>query len=445
MGAKVCLIDKARLGGDCLRYGCVPSKTLIHAAKLVKNAREALTLTCDETEAATQVDMAKVARRIQGVIGRVGENEQCYVKGVAVKFGRAEFKSATEISLNGELLTARKFIIATGAHPRVPPIEGLPQVNYLTNESIFDLMHLPASLLVAGGGPLGVELAQAFARLGSRVTLLQSPTRLLPKEEPEISEAVAGALAREGVEVITGAYLTKVRQEANSKIAEARRGDETLCFETEELLLAVGREPNVAGLNLAAAGVNFSQTGIETDKYLQTSVPNIYAAGDVLGGYLFTHAAAYQAGVAARNALIPLGRKPADYRVMPSVTFTDPEVARVGLTETTARQQYGNVKILRFPWQAIDRAQTQDETEGFIKLVLDEAGEEILGAHLFGANAGEVLGEIALAMQHKLGISAIVATIHAYPTLANGLQSAATEFYLESLGNVVARKAARKR
>lgn len=211
------------------------------------------------------------------------------------------------------------------------------------------------------------------------------------------------------------------------------------------MLLAVGREPNVAGLNLAAAGVNFSQTGIETNQYLQTSVPNIYAAGDVLGGYLFTHAAAYQAGVAARNALIPIGRKPADYRVMPSVTFTDPEVARVGQPETTARQQYGNVKILRFPWQAIDRAQTQGETEGFIKLVLDEAGEEILGAHLFGANASEVLGEIALAMQYRLGISAIVATIHAYPTLANGLQSAATEFYLESLGNVVARKAARKR
>jgi dihydrolipoamide dehydrogenase len=440
LGARVCLIDKERLGGDCLYSGCVPSKSLIHAAKIVKTAREAAMLGTAETEINFQVDMAKVAARIQGVIERVGEAEQVYVQNVDVKFGQAEFVGDHELSLNGQILTAKTFIIATGSHPRIPEIPGLARAGYLTNQDVFDLTRLPERLAVVGGGPIGVELAQAFARLGSKVTIIQGPDRLLPKEEPEMSGAVADALGRDGLEILTGTRLKKVSGESGPKQIEAMRGEEVIQLEMDDLLIAVGRQPNLEGLKLEAAGVKFSDKGIEVNEYLQTSAPNIYAIGDVIGGYLFTHVAAYQAGIASRNALVPIGRKKVDYRALPWVTFTDPEVSRVGQTEAEARQEHTHIKIIHYPWHDIDRAQADGETEGFIKLILNDKGQEILGAHLVGARSGEVLAEITLAMQHKLGISGILDTIHAYPTLATGLQSAAFEAYLSSSSLASAKK-----
>ncbi len=441
LGARTCLIDKERLGGDCLHYGCVPSKSLIHAAKLVKTARAAFSLT-DEPEHTgfPPINMAKIAARIQSIITQVGQSELNYIKEVEVKFGRAEFVSPHELRLANELLTARNFIIATGSRPYLPTIEGLAEAGYLTNENVFDLRHLPTLLVIVGGGPVGVELAQAFARLGSTVTLLQGPERILTREDPEVSAAITTALQEDKVKVLTNTRLHRVRRGQSKKIVETRQGDSSIKLETDEILLAVGRVPTFEGLNLEAAGVDYDVTGLKVDEYLRTSTPNIYGAGDVLGGLFFTHLAGYQGGLAARNALLPMGRKKADYRVLPWVTFTDPEAARVGLTEAEAQARYANIKILRFPWHEIDRAQTMGEIAGFIKLVLDEKGEQILGAHLVGAQAGEVLAEITLAMQHNLGLSDIVATIHAYPTLANGLQSATSNFYLESIAAAVARK-----
>jgi pyruvate/2-oxoglutarate dehydrogenase complex dihydrolipoamide dehydrogenase (E3) component len=438
LGARVLLIDKERLGGDCLHYGCVPSKALIHLAKLVAEARASAALGL--VSADLKVDMARVSGQIQQVIARVAEGEQVYVQGVSVRFGQARFRSPRELELNGETVLSNSFLIATGSRPRVPPVPGLREAGYLTNESIFDLQRLPPSLVVAGGGPVGVEMAQAFARLGSQVTLFQSRERLLPREEPEVSAAIAEALAKDGVRVILHTRLEAVSQRGAKKIARARQGEKLVQVEADDLLIALGRAPNLEDLNLAAAGVASGPSGIVTDAYLRATAANIYAIGDVIGGYLFTHVAAYQAGVAVRNALVPVGRKRVDYRVLPWVTFTDPEAARLGLTEEQARKTGQPVRVIRLPWHAIDRAQTEGQLDGFIKLIVPENGDQILGAHIVGARAGELLGELALAMQHRLGLSKVLATIHAYPTLSTGLQQAAWEWYLGSSALSRARK-----
>jgi pyruvate/2-oxoglutarate dehydrogenase complex dihydrolipoamide dehydrogenase (E3) component len=433
LGARTALIDKERLGGDCLHYGCVPSKSLIHAAKIIKTAREAAALSVSGAEVKLEIDMAKVTQRIQGIIERIGQAEQSYVTNVDVKFGHAQFQSAHELKLDDQLLTSKSFIVATGSHPEVPAIEGLQEIGYLTNQSVFDLLHLPPSLVIVGGGPIGVELAQAFARLGSQVTLLQGRDRILPKEEPLVSQTVAEILTRDGVKFEYNVRLHKVRKEGDQKVVIVKRDQQELEFQADEILLALGRTPNTGDLNLEAAGIRYDEKGIKTNEYLQTTADNIYAIGDVIGGYLFTHIAAYQGGLAVRNALIPIGgRKKTDYRVVPWVTFTDPEVSRVGLTEAQAMKQHGRVRVIEFPWKDIDRAQTEGATEGFIKLVLDSKGEEIYGAHLVGAHSGEMLAELALAMQHKLSLKAILDTIHAYPTMSTGLQNAAFEVYLAS-------------
>jgi pyruvate/2-oxoglutarate dehydrogenase complex dihydrolipoamide dehydrogenase (E3) component len=431
LGARTALIDKERLGGDCLHYGCVPSKALIHVAKVVALARSASALGLASAD--LRVDLARVSAHLQQVIERVAAGEEVYVEGVSVRFGQARFRSSHELDLNGEALLSRRCIIATGSRPRVPDVPGLAEAGYLTNEDVFDLQHLPPSLVVVGGGPVGVEMAQAFARLGTGVTLIQGPERLLPREEPEVSAAIARALAGDGVRIETGARLERVRGRGDKKVAQARRGEQLLTVEADELLIALGRVPNVEGLKLDAAGVAYDgKTGITTDAYLRTTAANIYAIGDVIGGYRFTHVAAYQAGVAVRNALLPIGRKKVDYRVVPWVTFTDPEAARVGLTEEEARQQGGPIRVVRLPWQAIDRAQTEGEPDGFIKLILPAKGDTILGAHLVGGRAGELLGELALAMRHRLGLADVLAAIHAYPTLGTGLQQATWEWYLGS-------------
>ncbi len=348
LGANVLLIDKERLGGDCLNYGCVPSKSLIHVARVAQQARDAATLGL--LPAHLGVDMAKVAEYIQGVIRRVAENEQVYTEGITVKFGNVSFNSATELTLNGERLTSRNTLVATGSHPLVPQIEGLEETGYVTNEHIFDLTRLPASLLVVGGGPIGVELGQAFARLGSRVTIIEGLRRIVPKEDPEISATLVDVLQSEGITIATNATFVKASRDGHKKVATAKQGDRSLTFEADEILVALGRRPNVEGLNLEAAG---------------------------------------------------------------------------------AEQQHKQVRIVKFPWAEIDRAQAEHETTGFIKLVLAGKKDEIVGAHMIGASAGELLGEISLAMQRRLTLGDILATIHAYPTMNTGIQQAALEAYLE--------------
>ena len=441
LGANVLLVDKERLGGDCLHYGCVPSKSLIHVARIVQKARESASLGL--MSANLSVNMAKVSEYVQGVIDRVAEGEKVYTEGVTVKFGQITFKSATELVLNGEIFTSRNTLIATGSRPVMPRVEGLEEVGYLTNESVFDLMNLPSSIVIVGGGPVGVELSQAFERLGAKVTIIQEQERILPREDPEVSESVARVLSSEGIDIVTNARFVKAGRSGNKKVVTATQGAQLLNFEADEIVLAVGRQPNIEGLNLEAAGIKYDKNGIKVDDYLQTSASNILAIGDVIGGYLFTHVAVYQAGVAVRNALVPVGKKKVDYRVVPWCTFTDPEAARVGLTPEDAEKQYKQVRIVKFPWAEIDRAQAENETTGFIKLVLAGKKDEIVGAHMVGARAGEMLGEIALAMQHNLTLNDILGTIHVYPTMNTGIQQAVFEAYLEGAAAASNRKIVR--
>lgn len=440
LGANVLLIDKQGLGGDCLNYGCVPSKSLIHVARVVQQAREAARMGL--MSATLGVDMAKVSAYVQGVISRVAENERIYTEGVTVKFGRVAFASPTELRLDDETINCRSTIIATGSRPAIPRVEGLEETGYLTNEGVFDLTNLPSSIVIVGGGPIGVELGQAFERLGAKITIVQGPNRILPREDPEVSQTVAHALRSEGIEIVTNARFVKASRSGDKKVVVAKRGDDLLQFEADEIILATGRRPNVEGLNLEAVGVAFNDKGIKVDDYLQTSTSNILAIGDVTGGYLFTHVAAYQAGVAARNALVPFKKK-VDYRVVPWCTFTDPEAARVGLTPDEAEKRYKKVRVVTFPWSEIDRAQAENERVGFIKLVLAGKKDEIVGAHMVGARAGEMLGELSLAMQHHLTLNAMLNTIHAYPTMATGIQQAVYEAYLEGASAASNRKVVR--
>ncbi len=441
LGANVLLIDKEKLGGDCLHYGCVPSKSLIHVARVVHQAQEASN--SGLTSAHLGVDILKVNEYVQGVINRVGEAEKMYVEGVTVKFGAVRFNSPTELLLDSEKVTSRTTIIATGSHPAIPPLEGLAEVGYYTNNDLFDLTHLPASLIVIGAGPIGVEMAQAFARLGTRVTLISRSRHILPKEDPDASSTLARVLISEGIELVTGATCTKVSRNKDKKVVTVIQDDKKISFEADEILIASGRQPNVTGLNLEAARVAYDNKGIKVDAYLRTSTPNIFAIGDVLGGYLFTHVAAYQAGVAVRNALVPLGKKKVDYRVVPWCTFTDPEVARVGLTLEAAAKLYAKVREEIFPMADVDRAQAENEPVGFIKFILAGKRNELVGAHIVGARAGELLGELTLAIQHHMTINDILSTIHAYPTITTAIQQAAFEAYLESSAAASNRKIVR--
>ena len=439
LGAHVLLVDKESLGGDCLKYGCVPSKSLIHVARIVHEAKE--TATFGLVPADMNVDMAKVSNYIQGVIERVAESEKAYTEGVTVRFGHVVFKSATELLLNDEIISSRNTIIATGSRPAIPAVEGLAEAGFLTNEDAFDLIHLPSSMIVIGGGPIGVELGQAFARLGAKVTIIQGPERILPKEDPEVSSTVAYVLHAEGVTIVTNARVVRVSRNSDRKVVTARTNDKSVSFEADEIVLASGRLPNVDGLHLEAAGIAYDSSGVKVSRYLQTSAPNVLAIGDVIGGYLFTHVAAYQAKIAVRNALVPFGKKKVDYRVVPWCTFTDPEAARVGMTPAEAGRVYkGQVRIVKFPWADIDRAQTEDEVVGFIKLVLAGKKDTIVGVHMVGARAGEMLGELALAMQHNLTLNDILATIHAYPTMNTGVQQAVAEAYLSGKATASNRK-----
>jgi pyruvate/2-oxoglutarate dehydrogenase complex dihydrolipoamide dehydrogenase (E3) component len=435
-GAKVALVDKERLGGDCLYAGCVPSKTLIHIAKVSHQLRCAAAepgqaLGADIDLAYTG-DMRPMTSAIAGVIKEIAVQEQVYVQGVDVHFGLPTFINSHTLQIAGTVLTSKRFIIATGSSPDVPALPGLTKGQYLTNQDVFTLDQLPSSLIILGGGPLGCELGQAFARLGSQVTILQRASRLLPKEDPAVSEAVQAALEGDGVQVHLSAQPEQVVHTSGRQsiaYSQAERGSSTAAGDA--VLVAVGRIPNIADLGLELAGVRTTSTGITVNRRLRTSAQHIYAIGDVIGGYRFSHVAAAQASVAVRNALLPriLGRD-MRYDVIPWVTFTDPEAARIGLTEAQARGQLGDtVRVQVFPMADVDRAQTEQATAGFIKLVVAK-NDTIVGAHIVSAHAAEMLAEIAFAMRHHMNLSDLVATIHAYPTYATGIQQAAFEAYL---------------
>jgi pyruvate/2-oxoglutarate dehydrogenase complex dihydrolipoamide dehydrogenase (E3) component len=433
LGARVALVDHKRLGGDCLYTGCVPSKALLHAARLAALASQAFSSRADghSSSANFSTVMDGVRHAINEIYQRSDHPERFIARGVDVAFGETHFISRNRLSVNGKAIFANRFLICTGSHPIVPPIPDIERCGYLTNETVFDLREAPQRLAILGGGPVGCELAQAFTRLGAQVTILQRADRLLPKEDPAASALLRAQLVAEGVVIYTSTQVDRVAERDGATVVSARvkgAGREVTC---DKLLVAVGRAPSIDHLGLDAAAIAYdARTGIAVDKYLRTSNPRVYAAGDVIGGYIFAHAAALHARTAVRNALFP-GASALDQRVMPWATFTDPEIARVGLGEEEARRRYGaSVRAYTELFSAVDRAVTERATEGFVKLVSTRTGA-VLGAQIVGPGAGDYINEVALAMQRHLGLRELAATTHVYPTLALAIQQAASQYTME--------------
>lgn len=437
-GAKVALVEKESLGGDCLHWGCVPTKRLVQSAKvasLLKRLPE-FGLIADNS----RVDFPQVMqamRKVQEKIGRNDAPERFQKMGVEVVFGNGHFTDPHTFEVNGKRLEGRKFLIATGSRPILLPIPGLKEAGALTNVTALQLNCLPESLVILGAGPIGLEFAQVFARLGSEVTVIEKMGQILPREEKEVADELEKILEAEGIEIHTCTEVKEIQKnQKGKKVVVAQCSDEGLKhFEAEELMVSIGRAPNVDGLNLKLIGVEYDdRKGIKVGADLRTTQKHIFAAGDVTGLYPFTHVAEYQAGMVVSNALFPFVNRKADYRVVPWVTYTDPELGRVGMTEGEAKKEYGekNIQVFRFHFDDVDRAIIEGEGHGFIKLVCDRKNQ-ILGAHLLGPHAGELLHEFVLAMKAKIPITKISQTIHVYPTLAQSVKRACDQYYKQKL------------
>ena len=421
--AKVALVEKDRLGGDCLWFGCVPSKSLLHASRVAHEVKTSSRFGIYSTP--PDIQFSEAMGHVQKAISNIQPNdspERFESLGVEVIFGQGEFKDENTFTVNGRDLTARAFVISTGSRPKVPPIEGIEEAGFLTNEQVFSLKERPESLAVIGAGPIGCELGQAFHRLGSQVTMISSRDHILPKEDPEAALVVERQLEADGINLLRGTRAQKVEVIDGKKHLWV--GDEKVIV--DEILVSSGRVPNVNSLNLEAAGVQYNEKGLLVNQKLQTSNKRIYGCGDVIGGYQFTHVAGYEAGVVIQNALFFPSAK-ADYRVIPWATFTEPELARVGLSEKQAKKRYGNeFEVLKQEFADVDRAQAEGATEGFAKIITTPKGQ-ILGAHIVGPSAGEIIHEIILAMKNQLPVSALTGMIHIYPTLSEVNSKAALQ------------------
>jgi dihydrolipoamide dehydrogenase len=430
--AKVTLVERHRMGGDCLNTGCVPSKALIRSAKLLFHIKRAKEFGLGQASA--QFDFAEVMARVQRVIRTVEPHdsvERYRSLGVECLAGEAKLLSPYAVEIRTadgvKTLTARAIVIAAGARPFVPPIPGIEEVGYCTSDTVWSLRELPRRLVVLGGGPVGCELAQCFARFGSEVTQVEMLPRILPREDPEISAMVATCFNAEGIDVRTDHKVTRFMVDRGERVlvAENGRAETRIAFDT--LLCAVGRVANTSGYGLEELGIATTRSGtIQTNAYLQTAYPSIYACGDVVGPYQFTHVAAHQAWYAAVNALFGALRKlKVDYSVIPWATFTDPEVARVGLNELEAREKNIPYEVTTYALDELDRAITDEAAHGVVKLLTVPGRDRILGATIVGEHAGELIAEFVSAMKHRIGLNKILATIHIYPTLSEANKYAA--------------------
>ncbi|MCB1610311.1 MAG: FAD-dependent oxidoreductase [Xanthomonadales bacterium] len=426
--AKVALIERHKMGGDCLNTGCVPSKALIRTARLLAEARRSQDYGINALHA--EFDFATAMERVQQVIAKVEPHdsvERYRGLGVDCIQGDARLLDPWTVEVDGRRLTARNIVIATGARPTVPNLPGLDTVDYLTSDTVWNIRVQPRRLVVLGGGPIGCELGQCFSRLGSAVTLVQRNPRLLPKEDPDASAAVRAAFEAEGITLALGAEAVRVEKDGEGgRLIVSENGVER-AIEFDRLLLALGRTANVAGFGLEALGVVVSPRGtVEADPWMRTNMPNILVCGDVTGPYQFTHVAAHQAWYAAVNALFgPFWTFKVDYRVIPWATFTDPEVAHVGLSETTATAQGVAYEVTHYGLDDLDRAIADSHDHGYVKVLTVPGKDTILGATIVGAHAGDLLAEYVLAMRHGLGLRKILGTIHSYPTMMEANKYAA--------------------
>ncbi|MBI2799371.1 MAG: FAD-dependent oxidoreductase [Gammaproteobacteria bacterium] len=422
--AKVTLIERHKMGGDCLNTGCVPSKTLLRAAKQIYQARHADRYGLPPT--AITADFATIMAHVQRTIAAVAPHDSVVryqALGVECLQGEARVMSPYQVAVGDRVLTTRGIIVASGARPALPALPGLDTVPYLTSDTLWELRELPARLVVLGGGPIGCELGQAFARLGSHVTIVQQAARLLPREDPEFSTILAEQFAHEGITVMTNYRACAIETGAGAPMlvcAANNAVNDKLRVPFDRLLLAVGREPNLAGLGLEALGID-TKLKFETDRYLETVFPNVYACGDVAGPYRFTHASSHQAWYATINALFGQFRRFAvDYSVLPWCTFTDPEIAHVGLSEMEAQARQIAYEIHTYDLAELDRAITDGAAHGRVKVLTPPNRDRILGVTIAGERAGDMIAEFALAMRHGLGLNKILGTVHAYPTWMEG-------------------------
>lgn len=433
LGAKVALIEKHRLGGDCLIHGCVPSKALLKSARVAATVRDASEFGV-EVPNGTRVDFGAVMermRRLRTSLAPHDSAERFRGLGVDVFFGAGRFTSPDTIEVGSQSLRFRRALIATGARPAIREIPGLNESGFVTNETVFSLTSLPRRLVVLGAGPIGCELAQAFARFGSQVTLIASRANILPKEDADAARVVEESLRRDGVEILAQAHIVEVTRRGDEKLLRIERNGARSGLEdraTDEVLVAVGRTPNVDALGLDIAGVSFDlRAGVRVDDHFRTTNRRVFAAGDVCSRYQFTHAADAMARIVLQNALFP-GRGKRSSLVIPRCTYTDPEVAVVGLTEAEARERGVAVDVLVEAMSNNDRAVLDGETSGFAKVLVNRGTDQIVGATIVAANAGDMLSEITLAMTAKVGLNAIGRTIHPYPTQAEVIKRLADQF-----------------
>jgi pyruvate/2-oxoglutarate dehydrogenase complex dihydrolipoamide dehydrogenase (E3) component len=426
LGARVALIEREHLGGDCLNVGCVPSKALLRSAHLAADLRDAERFGL-RLAGAVDVDFAAVMRRMREVRLRISPNDSVdrfsRELGVDVHLGEACFVGRDRVEVAGQELRFKKAVIATGARPFVPDVPGLEEAGYLTNESVFDLTHLPRRLVVLGGGPIGCELAQAFRRFGSQVVLVEMASQLLPREDPDAARILLGAFRRDGIEVRLETRLVAVEPGTRTSHAVVSHGErQPERIEFDEMLVAVGRAPNVDGLGLERAGVAFDhRRGVEVDDRLRTSNRRIYAAGDVCMRHRFTHAADFAARIVVQNALF-FGRKRVSKLRIPWCTYTDPEIAHIGLYEHEARQRGPELDSFVRELSHVDRAIAEGRDEGFVKIHVRRGSDEILGATIVGRDAGDLIGEVSVCMAAGMGLSKLAGVIHPYPTRAEAIR-----------------------
>lgn len=438
LGLQVVLIEKHKMGGDCLNYGCVPSKSLIAAARRAHVMRSSAAFGISPVD--PDIDLRVVSRHIQSVIAAIAPNdsvERFTGLGVTVIQATGRFVDRNTVIAGDKAIRARRFCIATGSSPLIPPIPGLDRVPYFTNETIFSNEQVLPHLIVIGGGPVGLEIAQAYLRLGSRVTVLEGQ-KALGKDDPELSTVVLRRLAAEGLVIREGAKAEAVEGRAGAVRVAIATGNGNEVVEGTHLLIAAGRTPNVEDLKLDAAGIKYDRRGIQVSPGLVTSNRKVFAIGDVIGGQQFTHVANYHAGIVLRRAVF---RVPATASTsnIPWVTFTDPELAGVGLTEDQAKARHGTINVYRWPYHENDRAQAERATEGFVKVVTDKRGK-IVGASIVGEHAGELIQIWSLAIAQNLDIKAMAQWVSPYPTFGEINKRAALSYYALMAGNPFVRK-----
>jgi pyruvate/2-oxoglutarate dehydrogenase complex dihydrolipoamide dehydrogenase (E3) component len=430
LGAKVALIERHLIGGDCLNVGCVPSKAIIRTSRLYAEMRAAETYGA-QAPGGVDVDFRSVMQRMRRVQTRISHSDSAQrisADGVDVYFGEARFAGRRTVEVDGKTLHFRKALIATGARPKTPSIPGLVEAGYLTNESVFDLTERPRRLLVIGGGPLGCEMAQAFRRLGAEVIIVQDEPMFLPKEERDAAQILSDALARDGVEIHLNTKVVAVRMEGGMKVADLVSDDNKSSVSVDEILTGIGRAPNVEGLNLDAAGVAYNtDTGIVVNDFLQTTNRRVYAAGDVCLEHKFTHTADASARIVLQNALF-LGRKRLSALTVPWCTYTDPEIAHVGLYARVARERRIPVRTFTILMHDVDRAVTDGEEEGFVKIHVSQGSDRILGATVVARHAGEMINGLSLAINAGIGLRALAQVVHTYPTQAEAIKMAADAY-----------------